>query len=153
MITALLATIALTEISRLFLTHRKMSKKRHFKQKLDGTERMLWDLEFKTFKTKEMREDIRKEYDFMNARIEAIDTTIKNWPKDKDEGEKKRAQDQKVLAERDRDRMKEQIKQLDLEVGGSKQTNDYPEGVSGIGDQVDGLKSLQAMLKDHIRSL
>src|SRR3990167_1908629 len=150
MITALLITIAITEISRLFLTHRKMSKKRHFKQKLDGTERMIWDLEFKTFKTKEMREDVRKEYDFMNARIEAIDATIKNLQKDG--GETKRAEDQKVLAERDRDRLKEQIKQLDLEVNGSKRTNEYPDGVSGIGDQVDGLKTLQGMLKDHIKS-
>ena len=65
----LLAVIALSEIGRLYLTHRKVNKKRYFRQKLEGVERLIYDLEFKAFKTREIREDIRKEYSMICARL------------------------------------------------------------------------------------
>lgn len=153
MITALLSIIALSEVTRLVLTHKTTSKKAHFKQKLDGTQKMIWDLEFKAHKTREIREDIRKEYDFMLSRIATLETTIATWPKDKDEGERKRLEDQKVLAERDAERFKAQLKNLDVEIEGSKKCNEYPDGATGIVQQVDSLVELQGMLKNYIKSL
>ena len=152
-ITFLLAVIAVTEITRLVLTHRKPSKRSHFKRKLDGTSSMIWDLQFKVFKTREIREEIRTQYDFMLSRIENFDKQIAEWPKDADEGERKRVEDQKVLAERDRDRLMVQINGLDAEISGLKPTADNPDGNIGINEQIESLIELRSMLSDYIDSI
>lgn len=144
-IVILLGIIACSEISRLILTHKKTSKKSHFKQKLEGTQKMIWDLEFKIFKTREIREDIRKEYESMQSRIQSYKQQIKDGVKGLD--------DQLILAERDAGRFLGQIKQLDLETEGSKPTSEYPEGVIGIGHQIASLRELQEMLKSWIKKL
>lgn len=152
-IITLLAVIALSEITRLLLTHIPTTRKGHFKQKLEGTSKMIWDLEFKVFKTREIREDIRQEYDFMVSRVDNFDKTIKTWPKDGDISERKRVEDQKVLAERDRDRLLNQVKDLDSEISGAKPTNENPEGHIGITEQIDSVRELQGMLRDFIKSI
>lgn len=149
---ALLAIIATTEVTRLILTHKKPSRKEHFKQKLDGTTKMMWDLEFKIYKTREIREDVRKEYDNCKQRISVLDGRIYLLPKDKEKwsDEDKRIEDQKTLLERDAQRYEQQMKNLDIEVEGSKPTNDYPDGVTGIQQQIDSLRELTEMLRDWI---
>ena len=149
----LLALIASCEIMRLVLTHRKTSKKAHFKQKLDGTEKMIWDLEFKVFKTREVREDVRQEYDYMIQRIGNLKNQFENFPATGDLAEKARITDQIILAERDRDRFLEQIKMIDLEIEGSKPTAELPDGASGIVNQIESLRELLTMLKDWIKKL
>lgn len=147
----LLLIIALSELTRLFLTHKKISKKNYFKQRLQGTERLVWDLEFKMFKTREIREDIRKEYAQMKARLFAVEEQIKNFPADKDQADKARLEDQKVLLDKDTLRFQAQIEQLDIEVEGTKPTEKYPDGVDGIVQQIGSLKEVQTMLKDWIK--
>ena len=147
----LLGIIATAEILRLLLVYKKISKKTHFKQKYEGTQKMIWDLEFKIFKTREIREEIRKEYDFMQARIEASKKQIADSITA--EPERKRIEDQLVLAERDAGRFLEQIKALDLEISGSKPTDQYPDGVTGIMNQIDSLRELQEMLNEWIKKL
>lgn len=149
-ITILLAVIAVTEVTRLVLTHKKPSRRSHFKRKLDGTNSMIWDLQFKVFKTAEIREEIRAQYDYMLSRIENLDKQIAEWPKDADEGERKRVEDQKVLAERDRDRLMAQIQGLDAEIGGLKPTAENPDGHIGINEQIDSLIELRSMLEEYI---
>lgn len=149
----LLTVIACAEILRLVLTHRPTSQRRHFKQKLDGTTKMIWDLEFKLFKTRELREEIRQQYDFMVARVESLDKTISEWPKDKDEGERKRVEDQKVLADRDRDRLLEQVKGLDAEISGLKPSAENPNGHIGIIEQIESYRELRSMLGDYIKTV
>lgn len=152
-VTILLGIIAVTEVTRLLTTHWPQSKEGHFKGKLDATSKMIYDLEFKKFKTQEIREDVRREHDSMKARIDTLDAQIKGWPKDRDINEKKRLEDDKVRAERDVARFIEQMKALDLEVNGAKPSKDYPDGVQGIVHQVDSLKELQFMLKSWIKSI
>ena len=152
-IISLLTIIAVSEVTRLILTHKKTGKKAYFKQRLEGTERLIWDLEFKAFKTREIREDVRKEYSDMKARIHSLDEQIKNWPKEKDEAERKRAEDQKVLAERDAQRFETQMEQLDIEVEGTRPTDKYPDGVTGIVQQIGSLKEVQTMIKDWMKSI
>lgn len=147
----LLLIIALSELTRLFLTHKKISKKNYFKQRLQGTERLVWDLEFKMFKTREIREDIRKEYAQMKARLFTVEEQIKNFPADKDQADKARLEDQKVLLDKDTLRFQAQIEQLDIEVEGTKPTEKYPDGVDGIVQQIGSLKEVQTMLKDWIK--
>ena len=153
LIIVLLAVIAGSEVLRLVLTHKKTSRKAHFKQKLDGVQKMIWDLEFKVHKTRDIREEIRQEYDFMNSRLATLDGQIEAFPADGNIDEKKRIEDQKVLATRDRDRLQNQMKQLDLEVEGSKPTQEYPEGVTGINSQVESLRELTEMLSAWIKTL
>lgn len=150
-IITLLSVIAISEITRLVLTHSNRGKKAHFKNKMEGTEKMVWDLEFKIFKTREIREDIRKEYDYMMQRIAAFDDQIKGFPKDGNKEELGRVEDEKVRAVRDSERFLAQMKQLDLEINGSKPTNELPDGFTGIMEQVDSLKELQGMLRDWIK--
>lgn len=149
----LLSIIALSELSRLFLTHKKTSKKQHFIQKLEGVQKMIYDLEFKVYKTKEIREDIRKEYDFMQSRIATLNNQIENFPKDKDKGDKARLEDDKVRAERDLARFKAQIEGIDNEIHGVKPSVENPNGAAGINDQIDSMKELESMLKSWIKSL
>ena len=149
----LLGIIALAEVMRLAMVYRPGSKSQHFKQKLEGVTKMIWDLEFKSFKTREIREDVRKEYDQSKARLLALEEQIAAWPVDKDEGDRKRLEDRVVLQKRDIERFEAQMKQLDLEVSGSKPTVDYPDGVQGVNNQIDSLQELKGMLKEWLRGL
>lgn len=151
--TILLGIIAVSEITRLLMTHWPQSKKSHFKGKLDATTKMVYDLEFKKFKTQEIREDVRREYDAMKARIDTLDAQIKGWPKDRSIDERKRLEDDKVRAERDVARFEQQMVGLDAEIDGIKPSKDYPDGVAGISHQIDSLRELQSMLKSWIKSL
>jgi len=140
----LLGIIAFAEILRLVLTHTKTTKKAHFKQKFEGTQKMIWDLEFKVFKTREIREDIRVEYESMQSRIQSYKQQIKDGVQ---------GIDQLTLAERDAGRLLAQIKQLDIEVNGTKPTNEHPDGATGITHQIDSLRELRGMLQDWIYKL
>lgn len=152
LVIVLLAVIATAEVARIAISYWPRSRRAHFKGKLRGVEGMLWDLEFKVFKTREIREDIRKEYDFMLSRIESIDAQIKNFPADKPEEERKTLEDQKVLAERDRDRLLHQIKTLDVEVEGARPTAEEPNGHEGINMQIDQLRELADMLRSWLKT-
>ena len=153
MVIILLGIIALSEITRLILTHWPISQKGHFKQKYRGVEKMIWDLGFKIFKTREIREDVRKEYDNSKNRLVIIEEEIKNWPQEKDQGDKARLEDKVILLKRDVERFEAQLKALDLEINGSKPTNEYPDGVQGINHQIDSLQELKIMVKEWIKSL
>lgn len=151
MITTLLSIIALVEIIRLVMVYKKPSKKGYFKKRLAETKKLEWDMEFKVFKTREVREDVRKEYARAKARLHGLEEQIKNWPENKDKGEKARLEDQVVLTNRDIERYEAQMAQMDLEIEGSKPTNEYPNGLEGISHQLDSLKEVQSMLKDWIK--
>lgn len=124
-------------------------KKKYFNEKYRGVEKMILDLEFKRFKTQEIREEIREEYDSLKAKIDILTTQIKNG-KGPDLAKMK---DSLELMKRDSERFIAQMKALDLEVNGSKQTNEYPEGVQGINQQLDSLRELLTMLEDYKKGL
>jgi prefoldin subunit 5 len=130
-------------------------KKKYFKKKLEGAVKMTWDLEFKREKTLMIREEIRSEYDALQAKLHIVDTQIKALPEDKKKwtDEQKRLDDDKVIFERDIARYKEQMEGLDIEVNGANKSNQYPEGVNGINQQIDALRELQEMLKQYIKTL
>ena len=128
-------------------------KRRYFKRKLHGVECMIEDLLFKRFKTREIREEIRQEYDNLRSKLDVLDAKIKSQ-KDKPTMEKEeiaRLDDQKVLIERDIERYLSQMKSLDLEIMGSKPTAEYQDGVQGINQQLDSLQELVEMLRSYIK--
>ena len=130
-------------------------QKKYFKGKLDGVQRMIWDLEFKRAKTQMIREEIRQTYDNLKSRLHILEEDIKKQKETPtmEKGDIARLDDQKVLLERDITRYEAQMKGLDLEVNGSKQTAEYPDGVQGINDQLDALRELKGMLGEYIQKL
>lgn len=130
-------------------------KKKYFKNMLEGVERMIWDREFKRNKALIIREEVRQEYDKNKAKLDIIQTQIKAQKESPtlEEGEIKRLDDQEIILKRDIERYEAQMKQMDLDVQGSKKTNEYPDGFVGINDELDSLRELQVMVKNYIKTL
>lgn len=131
------------------------TKKKYFKQKLNGVQKMIWDYEFKLSKTRMIRELERKEYDNLMAKLDALERQIKSQKENStlEEGEIKRLEDNKVILERDIQRKKDILGALDTEIQGSKPTNENQEGVQGIMQYIDGLQELKQMIKEYIKTL
>jgi len=134
----------------------RLKQKRYFKRKLQAVQCAIYDLEFKRFKTLEIREGIRKEYDQLRSRLEILSTQIKaesepGKMKDTDKDNFGRLEDQKVLLEKDVEKMKNQMAGLDIEVHGSKPVPDLPEGHNGQTQQLDGLRELVSMIREYIK--
>lgn len=121
---------------------------------------MIWDLEFKRFKTREIREEVRQTYDQQKAKLLSIETTITNERAKPDsyankmaEGDIARLDDEVVRLKNDIERYAAQIKQIDVDVDGSRETNEYPNGVAGISQQLDSLRELEGMIREYIKEL
>ena len=130
-------------------------QKRYFSKKLDGVQKMIWDIEFKRAKTQSIREDIRVEYDNMKSKLSTLEAQIKTQKENPtiEAGDIARLDDQKVLLDKDIERLLGQMKGLDLEVEGSGRTNEYPDGVQGLNQQIDALRELQIMLREYIKQI
>ncbi len=130
-------------------------KKKYFIKLGEGVNRMIWDLEFKGFKTKEIRENVRVTYDDLKMKVNLLTTQIEMEEKEPTmpEGDAARLKDQKVLHERDMGRYLDQLKAMDLDIQGSAPSSEYPDGVSGIVQQLESLQELKVMIKDYIKTL
>ena len=125
-------------------------KKRHFNKKIRAVEAMIIDLEFKKFKAREIREEIRQAYDTDKARLSALDTQIEIT---KDKAVLANLKDTKEVLDKKIGDYEKQINGLDLEIIGSKKTSDYPDGIQGINDQIEALRELVKMIKNYINIL
>lgn len=160
-------------------------KKKYFKYKLEGTQKMIWDNEFKKEKTLTIREEVRREYDGTRAKHNIISSRIKAQLKDPnkiceihnpEKGKEKvhrskgkctcvyiekhvpideieKLYDEKEILELDQARYVEQMKKMDLDVHGSKKTNEFPEGYDGIDQTLDALRELKVLLADYIKKI
>lgn len=135
-------------------------KKKYFKEKAANVQKMLWDYEFKKFKSLEIREGVRMDYDGIRARMEILSKQIaeqaampEGTPGKLTKDEAARLDDQKVIFERDLVRYEAQMKQIDSDVFGVKPSNEAPDGVSGLDDQLDSLQQLKSMIKIYIKTL
>jgi len=130
-------------------------QKKHFREKLVGVDKMIWDMEFKREKTRTVREEIRQVYDQSKAKLHAKEEQIKQQAETPtmEAGEIARLDDDKVLLEKDIKRYEEQMAGLDIEVNGAAPSSDYPEGIQGINIQIDSLQELKQMLKEYIKNL
>lgn len=119
---------------------------------------MIWDMEFKVHKTLYTREQIRQEYDQSRSRLEILKSTIN---KTKEKGglqetnidEFKRLEDEEVRLNAEIERKVAQMKHLDVEIQGSKPNETYPEGHQGINETIEGLRELQEVTKQYIKTL
>ena len=155
MILILLTVLVLEEVARLIISYTPRTKKSYFKHRLIGVDNLIWDLEFKRFKTKEIREEIRKEYAQVKSRLFKLEEDIKVA---KDSGVKKddglgALEDTKALLERDSKRFEEQMTQLDVETDGAKKSQENPDGTRGIAQELDSLREVKGMLQDWVKGL
>ena len=151
--TILLLVIALAEFLRLWVTYKPQTKKQYFKNRLHAVRQMIWDIEFKIFKTKEIREGVRQDYDAMKSRLSNYEKILNEWKGKDDEAEKKRVEDDIVRAKQDVERLEAQMKQVDLEVYGSKKTAEFPDGATGLTHEVESLRELTGMLDDWLKKI
>ena len=112
---------------------------------------MVWDLEFKRFKTREIREEVRQTYDNQKSRQFSLKEQLNN--KELKKEELANIKDEIERLDVQLKRYEEQMKGLDLEVEGSKPTNELPDGHDGINQTLDSLRELQQMIKDYLRSI
>lgn len=124
------------------------TQQKYFKAKLDGVQKTIWDLEFKRFKTREIREEIRVEYDGMKGRVATLDAQLVETL---DKKVKADLQAQRDEAESTANRYLGQMKGLDIGVGGSGPSEDYPDGVQGINQQLEALHELEQMINDYVK--
>lgn len=150
-IVTLLAIIALIEGVRLYLTHRPTTEWSYFKKRVEDAQKLIWDMQFKAFKTMEIREEIRHEYDMMKSRVASLEGQLANFPVDGNKDELARLEDTKKKSEEDCKRFELQMKQLDDEVKGAKPSNENPEGITGIYQQIDSLKEVKGMVEDYMK--
>ena len=135
-------------------------KYRYFVKKLDGIDKMIEDLIFKRYKTAYVREQIRREYDQLRSRLEILKTQIASEKDNTSKNESKlsvdefkRLEDDEVILNRDIERKKSQIDQLDIEVKGSRPTADLPEGHQGLEQTLEALRELKNVTKEYLKSL
>lgn len=132
-----------------------------------GVENMIWNNEFKRFKLITDREAVRREYDNARSKLYILETQLKSFPEDKAKwtDEQKRVEDKKTLivlnieGEKNGDGSvakqgyKDQMRDFDLEINGSGKTNEFPKGLQGVNQQIDGLRELQALTKAYLKTL
>ena len=118
-------------------------KKRLFKRKIKHVKLAIWELEFKLFKVREMREERRKQYD---RSVETLDALTKQLEKENKEETKKTLELKKEEQTLYQTQVKGQIDILDMEITGSKE-----HGVQGVIEQIEAARELEKMYKDYIR--
>jgi hypothetical protein len=128
-------------------------KRKYFKNSIKVAQRNIWGLEFRRFKTLELREEIRGTYDTVKARLKALEDDIAKQKVNPtmEEGEIKRLDDKKVLMEKEIKGYEDQLKNLDVMIYGSKATAELPQGYVGLNQELDlnreSIESIKKYLK------
>jgi chromosome segregation ATPase len=132
-----------------------MTQKKYFKNKITAVKRMIWDLEFKRYKIGELREEIRQEYDELKAKRSVLEAQIKSQKENptKEASEIARLDDQLVLLNKDIEKSENDMKVLDSQVNGIRPSVEYPEGVTGVNQQLGALRDLIPIIKSYIKIL
>lgn len=120
---------------------------------------MILDLEFKRFKTAEIREEVRQAYDNSKAKLVSLETSIsmeRQKPKDSvsrmAEGDIARLDDEVVRVKQEIERYQAQMVAMDNDINGANPSSENHEGVIGINQNLDSLRELAGMLKEYIKN-
>lgn len=133
-------------------------EKKYFKKKLIAIQRLIWDLEFKRFKLGLEREERRTNYDNLRSKLANLEEQMKTEdakPADDktklNKDERARLDDKKVILDRDIEREKKSLDEIDIEVQGSRPTNEYPDGITGINKQIEAFHELKVIVKEYLK--
>lgn len=133
-------------------------KKKYFKDKLRGVDKLILDLEFKRFKTLDIREDKRIEYDNLKAKVSFLDKEMadddakkSDDPSKLEAGERARLDDEKVRLLASIERHIKAMEDLDHDIHGVPANDTYPEGIQGMAGQLDMLRELRLVVENAIK--
>lgn len=138
------------------------SKKKFFKSKINQVEKTIWDLEFKLFKVREMREERRLQRDRTVEAIDAFETQIKADHKDETKKELERQLDEQ---KKYKDKLEIDLLALDVRISGAGILEGKPEQVietvgkqlqyedyQGVLNQIEAGRELLEMYKSYIKN-
>ena len=131
------------------------TEKSYCEKKLIGFQYGLYDLYFKVFKVKIRREEVRQDYDASKAKLESLNTQIKNQ-KEKPtmpEGDIARLDDEKVRIEKDISDGEANLKIWDEVLQGAKPSADNPDGLSGLQQEITNARDTIEIMKIYIKQL
>lgn len=129
---------------------------RHFYKKIRPMYKMIEDEKFSRFKTYQLKEEVRVEYDNEKSRLANTENKLKEKEKtiaEIGEDEYKRLEDEKVRAEVRIQRLKEEMDELTAKADGSRPTNEHPDGLHGNTQTIDKLYDLIDFVKEYINKL
>lgn len=136
------------------------SKYRYFSKKAKQIKYTIWDMEFKRYKTSELREEMRQLYDNTKSHIAMLEEKAKTQREKKSddptkmpEGDIARIDDEITRAKVKEEDTLKSVKEMDLQIDGSKQTHEYPDGVQGLSQQIDALYELQQMVNQYLSKI
>lgn len=127
---------------------RPITKKRHFKARVEQTDRSIWDLEFSREKYKMLREDIRQQYDRVNENVLQAKTSLSVE-------QAKSAPDAKVVEnlqnlvaryEPDIEYLKKQMEALDNQI-------DCESNPEACTQKLEATRALREMLRSYAKKL
>ena len=110
----------------------------------------MWDLSFKLFKVRELREERRKQHDRSVEALDQIETRLKNPANTKEETEsltKAREEQEKYQKH-----IIGQIDALDTEING-QEASETQEKYNGILQQIEAHRELLNMYGDYMKRL
>lgn len=134
---------------------------KYFKKKKKSVQVMIWDNEFKRYKTLEVREEIRADYDAKKSQIKMLEDRItkeNKRTKKKEKGcltvdEIARIEDDKTRANADLDRLKAHMKEIDQGIYGCKPCEEHPDGFNGVEQLIESLHEIIGMLNDYVKNV
>lgn len=125
-----------------------ISKKQFFKEKLEGTEKAIWEQEYKIVKAKQLREEVRQDRDRFKEQEAKLTVLLKEA----------KGKDAQTFSE-ELDKIKVEVKKyeaqmqmVDDQINGIPAQGDNP-GEDGILDLMAVLTKRKESLKDYIKSL
>jgi hypothetical protein len=125
------------------------AKKSFFSKKIKQVEKATWDLEFKLFKVREMREERRKQHDRGIEMLNVVENKLKT---EKNEEEVKKLEAQKEEATKYHAHVLSQMQALDSEINGVAAT-ETSEKYPGVLEQIEAARELKQMYEDYRKSL
>lgn len=125
---------------------RPVTKKRHFKSRMEQTTRSVWDMEFRRAQLKEMREDIRHQYDRTNENVQGAQARLETEKsKPKDQRDVKLMEQLENTVEKygpDLEHLKTQLEGLSNEI----ENQDNPESLT---QKIEALRTVNEMMERY----
>lgn len=126
------------------------AKKSFFKKKLVDCQKVIWELEFKIAKSRQLREGIRQDREFAVENVAQIEARLKQ--KDISKEEKEQLETSLAIHKDNVQRYERQITMVDNEINGIPANGEDP-GQEGIKDRIAGYAELREMYKSYLKTL
>ena len=123
--------------------------KAHFKDKLDYTNKQIWEIEFKINTSRKVREDIRLSRDRVASGLQTLEEQAKLA-----HGDEKKKLEAKLKEEKETlKRFEAQMDLVDREVVGVEPSEENPQGQQGLNHHLESHIELREMVKEYIKTL